>query len=86
MATLNIRNIPDDLYARLRRCARESDRSVSAVVVAALERELERMEWQQHLARQPTTDLGIDAATLIAEERKRRDLELGGPERSSTPG
>ncbi len=81
MATLNIRDIPDDLYASLRRCARASNRSVSEVVVRALERELERMEWQEHLARQPTTDLGIDAATLIAEERRRRDLELGGADR-----
>ena len=81
MATLNIRNIPDDLYERLQRYARASNRSVSEVVVAALERELERLEWQEHLARQPTTDLEIDAATLIAEERRRRDLELGGPDR-----
>jgi len=78
MATLNIRNIPDDLYARLLRYARASNRSVGEVVVRALERELERMEWQEHLARQPKTDLGIDAATLIAEERRRRDAELWG--------
>ncbi|MDE2867122.1 MAG: toxin-antitoxin system HicB family antitoxin [Chloroflexota bacterium] len=80
MATLNIRNIPDDLYERLLRYARASNRSVSEVVVRALERELERMEWQERLARRPKTDLGIDAATLIAEERRRRDAELGGAE------
>ncbi|MDE2767348.1 MAG: hypothetical protein OXI70_04590 [Chloroflexota bacterium] len=58
---------------------------MSEVVVSALERELDRLEWQEHLARQPKTDLGIDAATLIAEERRRRDLELGGPDRPETP-
>ncbi|MDE2904288.1 MAG: toxin-antitoxin system HicB family antitoxin [Chloroflexota bacterium] len=85
MATLNIRNIPDDLYERLRRYAREGNCSVSEVVVSALERELERLEWPERLARHPPTELGIDAATLIAEERRRRDLELGGPDRPSTP-
>ena len=77
MANLQIRNIPDDVYERLRRYARANSRSVSSVVVSAVERELARLEWPERLARHPPTDLGIDAATLIAEERMRRDRELG---------
>lgn len=77
MANLHVRNIPDDVYARLRRYARENDRTMSSVVISALERELERLEWRERLARRPPIDLGIDAATLIAEERRRRDQELG---------
>lgn len=77
MVNLHVRNIPDDLYERLRRYAREHNRSVSSVVRGALERELERLEWPERLARLPKTDLGVDAATLIAEERRRRDRELG---------
>lgn len=77
MANLHVRNIPDDVYERLRRYARENDRTMSSVVISALERELERLEWPERLARHPPIDLGIDAATLIAEERRRRDRELG---------
>ena len=77
MANLHFRNFPDELYERLRRHARENGRTVSAVVLSAVERELERLEWQERLARHPTTDLGIDAATLVAEERLRRDREIG---------
>lgn len=77
MANLHLRNIPDDLCERLRRYAREHNRSVSSVVIGALERELARLEWPERLARLPKTDLGVDAATLIAEERRRRDRELG---------
>ena len=77
MANLHVRNIPDDVYQRLRRHARENDRTMSSVVISALEGELERLEWPERIARLPKTDLGVDAATLIAEERRRRDRELG---------
>ena len=85
MANLHVRNIPDDLYERLRRYAHENDRTMSSVVICALERELERLEWLDRLAGHPPINLGLDAATLIAEERRRRDLELRGPNGSSTP-
>ncbi|MCY3896215.1 MAG: hypothetical protein OXG17_07085 [Chloroflexi bacterium] len=50
---------------------------MSTVVLRAVERELERLEWREHLAQRPTTDRDVDAATIIAEERARRDRELG---------
>lgn len=77
MANLQVRNVPAELHERLRRHARERNRTMSAVVLSAVERELERWEWQERLAQHPTTDLGVDAATIIAEERARRDRELG---------
>ncbi len=77
MANLQVRNIPDDLHERLRRHARENNCSMSTVVLSAVERELVRWEWRKRLTQHPTTDLGIDAATLLAEERSQRDLETG---------
>ena len=77
MANLQVRNVPDDLHERLRRQARENNCSMSAVVLRAVERELERLEWRERLAQRPMTDLGVDAATIIAEERARRDREIG---------
>ena len=32
-----------------------------------------RREWREHLRRQPTTELGIEAAELIRDERSLRD-------------
>lgn len=75
MANLQVRNIPEDLHDRLRRHARARRRTMSAVVLGAVERELAREEWRERLAQRPTTDLGVDAASLIAEERAARDAE-----------
>ena len=77
MATLHITNIPDALHERLRRHARKNNRSMSAVVLTAVERELARWEWREHLAQRPKTDLGVEAAALLAEERSLRSAELG---------
>ena len=77
MVDLHVRNILDEVYERLRHQARENNCSMSAVVLRAVERELERLEWRERLAQRPTMDLDVDAATIIAEERARRDREIG---------
>ena len=77
MANLEVRNIPDDLHERLRRHAREHNRTMSAVVVSALERELARVDWRKRLTQRPPTDFGVDAAVVLAEERAMRDAEAG---------
>ena len=58
--------------------SQENNSSMSAIVLTAVERELKRREWQERWAQLPTTDLGVDAATLIAEARAERDAELFG--------
>lgn len=73
MANLQVKNVPEAVHERLRRQARENNCTMSAFVLAAIERELARSEWREHLRRQPTTDLGVEAATLIREERAMRD-------------
>ena len=77
MAHLQVKNIPDSLHERLRRFARETDRTLSAAVLAAVERELASWEWRRRLAQRPETDLGVDAATLLAETRAHRNRSLG---------
>jgi GNAT superfamily N-acetyltransferase len=42
----------------------------------ALERELARREWPQRLAGRPKSELGVSAASLLAEERAGRDREV----------
>ena len=75
MANLQVKNIPNSLYERLRQYARESNRTISAAVLDAIEKELARGEWRGRLALRPQTHLGIDAATLLMEERSLRDAE-----------
>lgn len=75
MANLQVRNVPVDLHERLRRHAREHNRSMSAVVLSAVERELALGAWRKRLAQRPPTNLGVDAATLLADERATRDAE-----------
>ena len=76
MANLQVRNIPDDLHERLRRLARKNDRTIRSVVIAAVERELQWMEWDERFKQSRTTDPGVDAAAVIREERTRRDEDL----------
>jgi plasmid stability protein len=42
MATLHVRNVPDELYERIRRRAARENRSLSAEVVALLDRATQR--------------------------------------------
>ena len=80
MANLQVNDIPDDLHERLRRHALENNCTMSSVVLAALERELVRLDWQKRFAKHPKTDLGVDAATLIDEARAQRELETKWPD------
>ena len=83
MADLHIDNIPDDLYERLHQYALESKSTVSDVVLTAIKRELAMREWRKRLAHRPKTDLGVEAATLLHEERALRDIELALPDIAS---
>jgi len=77
MPNLQVKNIPGSLHQRLRRHARKRRRTIGEVVLAAIERELARSEWEERLATRPVTELGTSAASLLVEEREQRDAELG---------
>jgi plasmid stability protein len=77
MANLQVKNIPDKLHQRLRRYAREHKRTLSEVVLTAIERELARSEWSRRLASRPITELGVSAASLLEEVREQREIDLG---------
>lgn len=76
MTNLQVKNIPDALHERLRRYAQRNSCTISAAVLAAIERELTLSEWKERYAALPETQLSAPAATLIAEERALRDREL----------
>ena len=76
MTNLQVKNVPDSLHDRLRRYAQRNHCTISAAVLAAVERELAMSEWKEQHAKMPETQLSAPAADLIAEERRIRDAEL----------
>ena len=77
MPNLQVRNIPDSLHERLRCHARRSNCTVTSIVLDAVERELDRREWQDHLAQRPRIELGVETEALLAEERSLPGVETG---------
>ena len=80
MATLHVRNVPDDLYPRLQQLAHSQNRSISAQLITLLESTLppETQSIAQVLVesrrrrRVNPTDIGLpDSTTLIRDDRNR---------------
>ena len=73
MATLQVKNLPDEMYERLCALAAERQTSVDAAVREVLEWELKNAEWWRHWKTLPRTDRVIDAAEMIRESRTLRE-------------
>jgi plasmid stability protein len=79
MATLHVRNVPDELYTRIRERAETRNRSLSAEVVVllseALEGEISPREILSDIRRRRffrPADVGApDVTELLREDRKR---------------
>jgi len=80
MATLHVRNVPDEIYQRLREKAEASNRSLSAEVVVLLrgaldDRKPSQQEVLNEIRRRRSfrpADLGApDSTTLLREDRNR---------------
>lgn len=70
MATLHVRNVPDDLYAELRRIASSENQSLSAEVVGLLTQFVEEQKRRTSQKR------------VLAGLRRRRFLPRGGVPKS----
>lgn len=79
MATLHVRNVPDDLYEQIRSRAETSSRSLSAEVVVLLRGALEKNpsvgELLTEISRRrwfsPAAAGAPDSTTLLREDRER---------------
>ena len=76
MTTLQIEDIPDDLRERLQRQAHRCEISLDEVLLAALEREALRLEWNEKLDAAEPVRLKISPSELLARERAQRDAEF----------
>jgi len=77
MANLQVKNVPEALHRKLRAYARRSGRTLRDVVLSAVAREMEHLEFQAQLAKRQPVDLGRPAARSLEETRAERDRELG---------
>ena len=75
-ANLQVKNVPEALHLRLKDYANRRGRTLSQVVLEALEHELARAEFRERLETRPPTQLSVSAASLLEEERSQRDQKL----------
>ena len=75
MSNLQVKNVPNDLYERLRSYADERNSTISAVVLTAVERELDKANMAKRLAERSSVELTNSAAELVRQERVLRESE-----------
>lgn len=76
MSNLQVKNIPESFHRRLKEYARQRGRTLSQITLEALEQELARAEFYERLRTRPQTELDVSAASLLDEERAKRDEDL----------
>ena len=76
MGDIQIKNIPEALQKRLHRQARRCETPINDVLLVALEREAQRLEWNEKLASVEPANLKTSPSEILAEERAQRDVVL----------
>ncbi len=75
MANLQVKNVPESLHRKIRAYAKRRGRTVRDVVLDAVTREVERLEFSVRLAKREPVDLGRPAARTLDEVRAERERE-----------
>jgi plasmid stability protein len=76
MANLQVKNVPESLHRKIRAYAKRRGRTVRDVVLDAVTREIESLEFRARLAKREAVDLGRPAARTLEEGRVEREKEL----------
>lgn len=76
MANLQVKNVPESLHRKIRAYAKRRGRTVRDVVLDAVTREIERIEFRTRLAKRAPVDLGRPAARTLEEVRTERAREI----------
>ena len=75
MGDLQLENFPDELRERLLRQAYKREMSLDDVILAALERQMARMEFNEELAEKGMLSLTVTPAELHAVESLRHNAD-----------
>ncbi|HVO27308.1 MAG TPA: toxin-antitoxin system HicB family antitoxin [Candidatus Margulisiibacteriota bacterium] len=76
MANLQVKNVPESLHRKIRAYAKRRGRTVRDVVLDAVTREIERLEFRARLAKRAPVDLGCPVARTLEEVRVEREKDL----------
>lgn len=72
MANLQVKDIPEDLHRKLRRCAKRRRTTLREIVIEAVRRETSQEEFVARLRRRQSVELGRSAAKFLREARRER--------------
>jgi plasmid stability protein len=76
MANLQVKNVPDAVYRKIRRHAAREGQTLREFVLDAVRAKLARQEFHERLARRTPVVLQRPASELVEETRRERDGEL----------
>lgn len=79
MSNLQIKNVPEDLHAELRRRADARGMTLRDYVLDLLRRDVARpdmQEWLDRVASRPRVTLGESVVDIIHEERRLREEQI----------
>ena len=76
MATLHVKDIPDQVYERIRWLAKKRNSTIKATILEAVERQIREEEWDEYWRSLPKDDPDVDASELVYEARTLRDAGL----------
>jgi hypothetical protein len=76
VASLQIKNVPADLYRKVQRHAKRQGTTLRDFVLAALRKEIIRAEFQRRLARRAPVELRHRATRALEEIRAQRNREI----------
>ncbi len=77
MASLQVKNVPDALFHKIRRQAALEGKTIRELVLDAIGVKLARDEFHARLRRRRPVVLERGAAELVDEVRRERDREIG---------
>jgi len=77
VANLQVKNVPDDLFRKIRRYAAQEGRTIRDFVLEAVRAKVAREEFAARLRKRTPVELARPAGELIDDVRRERDRELG---------
>jgi plasmid stability protein len=77
MANLQVKNVPDVLFRKIRRRAAQEGRTIRDFVLEAVRAKIEREEFYVRLSKRTPVQLVRPITEALDEARSERDTELG---------
>jgi plasmid stability protein len=77
MANLQVKNVPDDLFRKIRRYAAQEGRTIRDFVLEAVRAKVAREEFAARLRKRTPVVLARRPGEIVDEVRRDRDRELG---------